>query len=136
MHDTLLSRIVQYIRDHYGVEAERPWAKAPAYIVFWHKDQKRMFCIAATVPAAKLGMTGNDPVDILTVKVGDALLKDTLLQQEGIFPGLGLGQRNWITILLDGSVSMEDIQFFIDRSFWATASAKTRKARQQPGAEG
>ena len=47
MHDALLSRIVQYIRDQYGAEAERPWAKAPAYIVFRHKDQKRMFCIAA-----------------------------------------------------------------------------------------
>ena len=67
------------------------------------------------------------PIDVITLKVGDDLLRDMLVAQDGFYPGLGFGQRSWITVLLDGTVPFDDIMFFIDRSFSVTATAKTRK---------
>ena len=130
MQKSLLPDVIQFIAAKYGGEAERPWLRAPAYIVFRHKDNKRIYAIAVTVPLTKLGLKDESSVDILTLKVGDPLLKDLLLEQEGIFPGLGFGERAWITIFLDGTVALEDIKSYIDRSFLLTASAKTRKAQQ------
>lgn len=127
MQTSLLPDVIQFIATKYGGEAEHPWLRAPAYIVFRHKDNKRIYAIAATVPMTKLGWKDESPVDVLTLKLGDPLLKDLLLEQEGIFPGLGFGELAWITIILDGTVALEDIKFYIDRSFRLTTSAKTRK---------
>ena len=79
------------------------------------------------MPPSKLGINNEKLVDIITLKVGDPLLKELLLQQEGIFQGLGFGQRDWVTILLNGTIPIEDIQSFIERSFRITASAKQKK---------
>ncbi len=130
MNDSLLSEVSEYIRAQYNTEAERPWMRAPDYIVFRHRDNKRMFGVAVTVPFSRLGKHDETPVDIITLKVGDPLLRDILLRQEGIYPGLGFGQRDWITVILDGTVPWENVSAFIDRSFWTTASAKTQKIRQ------
>ena len=128
-----MSDVIQYIANHYGGEAERPWVRAPAYTVFRHRDNGRINGIITTAPLSRLGGTGDAPIDVITLKVGYALLRDMLIAQEGFYPGLGFGQRSWITILLAGSVPMEDIRFFIDRSFSFTASARTRKQNNRVG---
>ncbi len=125
----LTTEIFKYIKDRYNGEAERPWVRAPGYIVFRHQDNNRIYGVATTVPLTKLGIREESLVDVLTVKVGNPLLRELLLSQKGIFPGLGFGERNWITILLDGTVAWEDIISCIDRSFFLTASHKTRKAQ-------
>ena len=125
MQTSLLPDVIQFIAAKYGGEAERPWLHAPAYIVFRHKDNKRIYAISATVPLTKLGLKDESSADILTLKVGDPLLKELLLEREGFFPGLGFGERAWITIVLDGTVALEEIKSYIGRSFRLTASKKT-----------
>ena len=127
MQDTYLNKVKQYIADQYGGVAERPWGRAPAYTVFRHKDNSRMYGIITTVPRSRLDGNDDKPVDIITLKVGDALLRDVLTAQKGIFPGLGFGERSWITVLLDGTVPIDDIFVFVDHSFSVTATAKMKK---------
>ncbi len=129
MQKSVLPDVIQFIAAKYGGEAERPWIRAPAYIVFRHKDNKRIYAIAATVPLTKLGLKDESSVGILTLKVGDPLLKDLLLNQEGFFPGIGFGDRNWVTIKLNGTCISDDVKSLIDRSFFLTASQKTRKSQ-------
>ncbi|MBR2258506.1 MAG: MmcQ/YjbR family DNA-binding protein [Blautia sp.] len=128
MQNTYQHDVIRYIASRYGGEAERPWVRAPAYTVFRHKDNNRIYGILTSVPLSKLGGRGDTSIDIITLKAGDALLRDMLIAQDGVYPGLGFGQRSWITVLLDGTVPFDDIKFFIDRSFSITATAKTRKA--------
>ena len=130
MQTSLLPDVIQFIAAKYGGEAERPWLRAPAYIVFRHKDNQRIYAIAATVPLTKLGLKDESPIDVLTLKVGDLLLKDILQEQDGFFPGLGFGERAWITILLDGTVALEDIKSHSDRSFLLTASHRSKKGQE------
>ena len=128
MQDTYQYDVIRYIASRYGGEAERPWVRAPAYIVFRHKENNRIYGILTSVPFSKLGGKSDLPIDVITLKVGDDLLRDMLIAQDGFYPGLGFGQRSWITVILDGTVSFDDIKVFIDRSFSITATAKTRKA--------
>ena len=84
------------------------------------------------VPRERLGQTGNEIVDILNVKLGDPLLCDLFLQQDGYFPGYHLSNGSWISILLDGTVPIKEIRDLIDRSFLVTASAKTKQELRAP----
>ncbi len=77
------------------------------------------------VPRDRLGLDGNGRVDILNVKLGDPLLAGFLTQQPGYFRGYHVSRGNWISILLDGTVSMEEIGQWIDESFRVTASKKS-----------
>ena len=47
-------------------------------------------------------------MDILNVKLGDPMLMDMLVQQPGYFYGYHMNRRNWISILLDGTVPLEE----------------------------
>ena len=48
-----------------------------------------------------------------------------LTVEKGILPGYHMHKGNWITILLDGSVEMEQICSLLDQSFLLTAGKKT-----------
>lgn len=78
------------------------------------------------VRRSRLGLFGDDPVDIINVKVSDLMYRDFLLQQEGFLPGYHMSKGNWISVLLDGTVSLETILTLIDTSFQATASAQKK----------
>ena len=84
------------------------------------------------VPRSKLGLSGNDVVDVLNLKLADFLTRDFLIQRDGFFPGYHISRGNWITVLLDGTVELEEICHLIDVSYKVTASAKTKKAIRPP----
>ena len=58
------------------------------------------------------------------MKIDDLMLRDILLQQEGYLPGYHMNKGSWITILLGGTVSFDEIFNMIDASFLNTASKK------------
>ena len=80
----------------------------------------------------KLGLDGEERVDILNVKLGDPLLVDILIQQDGCFRGYHISRGNWISILLDGKVSLEEIFPLIDESFMVTASTQKKQKVRPP----
>ena len=129
---TLREDILRYVKRKYSCEAEYLWARFPSYAVVRHRDNQKWFGLIMDVPREKLGLTGNETVDILNVKLGDPLLCDLFLQQEGYFPGYHLSSGSWITILLDGTVPIKEIRDLIDRSFLVTASPKTKQELRAP----
>ncbi len=46
------------------------------------------------------------------------------MQQDGIFKGYHISRGSWISILLDGTVSLEAIYGLIDESFAVTLGKK------------
>lgn len=140
--------IIDYIHDKYGTEIEYLWMRYPSYGVFRHADNQKWYAIIMDVSKSKLGLPGgntvglpsvntgslpgDNTVEILNVKLSDPLLRDFLVQREGFLPGYHISRGNWISILLDGTVSIEEICGLIDASFKATASAKTKTAIRPP----
>jgi predicted DNA-binding protein (MmcQ/YjbR family) len=47
-----------------------------------------------------------------------------LLHQKGYLPAYHMNKVNWISVLLDGTATLNDIYSVIDFSFAATASKK------------
>lgn len=124
--------VTKYIKKKYKASPEYLWKRYPDYAVFRHDDNRKWFCIIMNVDADKLGLPGTERVDIIDVKIDDLMLRDILLQQHGYLPGYHMNKGSWITILLDGSVNLQEVCNMIDASFEMTASAKKKQKFRQP----
>ena len=76
------NHVFSYVRKKYNSEIEYPWLRFPNYAVFRHQDNKKWFGIVMDLPRVKLGLPGEDAVDVQNVKLSDPLLVDLLIQQE------------------------------------------------------
>jgi predicted DNA-binding protein (MmcQ/YjbR family) len=123
-----------YIKRKYKGEPEALSWRNPEYHAFRHADNRKMYALLMTVKPEKLGISGEDALDVLCVKSADILMTDILLRQEGYFPGYMAGRGNWISVLLDGTVPFDDICGMIDISYRETAS-KEEKLRLRPPKE-
>lgn len=124
--------VIKYIKKKYKASPEYLWKRYPDYAVFRHDDNRKWFCIIMDVDADKLGLPGTDRVDIIDVKIDDLMLRDILLQQQGYLPAYHMNKGSWITILLDGSVNLQEVCNMIDASFEMTASAKKKQKFRHP----
>ena len=125
-------KLFKYIKKEYGAEPEYLWARFPDYAVFRHDDNKKWFSLVASVPYEKIGLESEGEVCIMNVKIDDPVFMDTLLLQTGFFPAYHMNKKNWISVLLDGTVPLKDIYSIIDFSFNATASTKKKEENRPP----
>ena len=120
----------QFIYDNYSAEAEHLWMKYPNYEVFRHSSNQKWFAILMDVPKNKLGLPGEETLDVLNLK-SDAVLIGSLLNEAGFFPAYHMNKSNWITVALDGSVADDKIKMLLDMSYCATAPKIKSKKWQQ-----
>ena len=52
---------------------------------------------------------------------------------KGYLPGYHRNKAHWITVLLDGTVPLDNIKQLIDESYYMTAGAKEKKKKQRLG---
>lgn len=117
--------IAARIGQQFGAEPEFLWARYPDTCVFRHTGNRKWFAVVMTVTGDKLGLPGQEPVDILDVKC-DPILLGSLLGTPGYLPGYHMNKSNWVTILLDGTVPEEDILRLLDISYDLTEKIKKR----------
>ena len=129
---TLREQLFDYVKKKYKAEPEYLWTRFPNYAVFRHADNGKWFGIVMDIPGRKLGMDTDDIVDILDVKLSDPLLVDLLIQQPGYFPGYHMSRKSWVSILLDGSVPLEEICRWLEESYLATASGEKKQKLRPP----
>lgn len=125
-------QLFAHIRKKYKAVPEYLWMRYPNCVVFRHSDNRKWFALMMDVPERKLGMERGEIADILNVKVNDPLLADLLVRQEGFFRGYHISRGNWISILLDGTVALEEICRWLEESYMATASKETRHKLRPP----
>lgn len=111
--------IYRYIENEYGITPDFPWLKYPEYAVFRHEGTRKWFCLAMTVPRSKIGLDGDGQVEIINIKCPPEIIGN-LRASIGFLPAYHMNKEHWVTILLDGSVSKEDILYFINQSYSLT----------------
>ena len=94
--------IFEYVQKQYGTMPEYLWSKLSDSAVLRHKNGK-WYAVIMTVEKSKLGLEGNDLVDIMDVKCDPEMTS--------------MNKQHWITILLDGSVSEAKTLDFLDMSY-------------------
>ena len=123
---TLKNDVCDFIKNQYNVMPEVLWAKYPDYLVFRNKQNKKWFAIIMNISKNKLGLNGNDFVDIINVKC-DTIATKMFAEQKGIFPAYHMNKQNWVSILLNGECDKNTVFFMIEQSFLIIQKQKDKK---------
>ena len=108
--------IFQYAKYTYGTEPEYLWRKFPRYAVLRNPNSGKWYGAVMEVPRERLGLAGDGDIDIFDVKCAPMLI-GPFLERQGFLPAYHMNKRNWLTILLDGSVPEDEILRLLDLSF-------------------
>ena len=116
--------IIAYTAKKYDAKPDHPWREYPDYEVLRHNDDQKWYGLFMYLPRKKLGLDNSeDYIDVMNLKC-DPDLMELLRMSPGILPAYHMSRKHWITVLLDGSVSDEQILSLLDLSFELTASKK------------
>ena len=125
------AELFAYAANIYGVEPDYPFSTAPTYAVLRHLSNRKWFALFMNVPRCRLGLDGEEPIEILNIKC-DPILSGSLRLQEGYFPAYHMNHDGWLTILLDGTVPAEEIIPLLDMSFELTMAKPRRLKKKEP----
>ncbi|MDD3252940.1 MAG: MmcQ/YjbR family DNA-binding protein [Lachnospiraceae bacterium] len=119
--------IFDWVKKQYGTDPEYPWRDHNA--VLRHDDNQKWYGVILEIGMDKLGLTDRDLVDVLNVKC-DPNLIGLLRTKPGFHPAYHMNKEKWISVRLDGSVPVEEIENLIAQSFELT-KAKKKKCVQK-----
>lgn len=118
-------RIIKYIKDKYDTDPEYLWVKFPNYSVFRNPLSGKWFAGIMDVPESKLGLEGEKTVEVINVKCGH-IMAGSLLKEKGFFSAYHMKKDNWVSVILDGTVSDERIAELLELSYFSTLGKKKR----------
>lgn len=108
--------LIEYVRETYGDELEYLWEKFPNNAVWRRKDTKKWYGALLTVSKCKLGIKSDEMVEIIDLRIAPEKM-EALIDKKLYFPGWHMNKKNWYTVILDGSVSLEELRSRIDESY-------------------
>ncbi len=108
--------LIAYVREKYGDELEYLWDKFPDNAVWRRKDNKKWYGALLTVSRRKLGIPSDEIVEIIDLRIAPEETEN-LIDNARFFPGWHMNKKHWYTIILDGTVSMDEICRRVDESY-------------------
>lgn len=119
-------QLEKFLCETYAVDMDYPWIKYPNYEVFRHSNNKKWFALIMDVSKNKLGLAGDEILDIVNFKCDPAVI-GSLRMENGFFPAYHMNKDSWITVALDGTVDDKKIKALADMSYELTSTMKRRK---------
>ena len=117
------NRITEAIKKKYGDEPEFEWEKFPGYATFRNKDSRKWYGIIMNLDKSKLEKSSNGEVEIIDIKLEPDEI-EYLLKQDGFYPAYHMNKKSWITIILNNTISDENIMKLIEKSYLYTVVNK------------
>lgn len=109
-------KILDYAKEKYNSPAEYLWAKFPRNAVCRRQDNQKWYFALLSVQGSKIGLKTDEIVELVDLR---APIDDVpkLLKQQNIYPAYHMNKKHWVTIILDGSMPLNEIYKFIDQSY-------------------
>ena len=112
------NKVNKYIKDKYNVDAEFLWDKTPGCGVYRNKDTKKWFGIIMNIDYSKLDKSKTGEVEIINVKLDRDKIKDLINNNiKGFYKAYHMSKLDWISIILNDTLSFSDITKLIDESY-------------------
>ena len=84
-----------------------------------HCDSLRDLALIDMLASTGMRVAEDKTVDVLNIKC-DPMMIGSLRMKEGFFPAYHMNKENWISILLDGTVSADEIKPLLELSYELT----------------
>ena len=107
------NRLAELIINKYKVTPEFLWKKYPTFGVFRNPVSKKWFAIIMNIDKSKIIPNQNGEIEILNLKLDDI----NYLKQKGFYPAYHMNKKSWVSIILDGTLSDEQIMHFVNISY-------------------
>lgn len=107
---------IQHIRETYGDELEFLWTKFPDNAVWRRKDNRKWYGALLTVTGRKIGLPTDKLLEIIDLRM-EPSQKETVLSRQNYYPGWHMNKNSWYTLVLDGSVSDDELKMRINESY-------------------
>lgn len=116
------NRLTDRILETYDVKPDFPWAQQQyqSYGAFRHADSGKWFALLMNVKWDVLLKNGDQTtVDIVNLKI-DPERGAALRAQPGIYPGYHMNHKNWISVVLDGTIADDVVMASVADSYRLT----------------
>ena len=114
------NRITKKLIDKYHSYPDFAWPKYPHYAVFRNPQNQKWYGIIMKIKGEKLKAEKGE-VEILNVKLAPEKVTQYLSYQ-GFYPAYHMNKKNWLSIILDETISDELILSLITESFEFTST--------------
>lgn len=108
--------IINYVKAKYDNDLEFLWKKSPKNAIWRNQNNRKWYGAVLVISKDKLKIESNEMVEILDLRYQKNDIKN-IIDNYKIFPGYHMNKDNWITIILDGRVELEEIYQLIDNSY-------------------
>ena len=108
--------LIEYVQNKYGDEPEYLWKKFPDNAVWRRKDTGKWYGALLSVSTSKLGIIPGKMAEIIDLRIQPENMEN-LIDNNLYFPGWHMNKKNWYTMILDGSISFEELCQRIDESY-------------------
>ncbi len=129
--EDLTDEILEYAKKHYKTAPDYPWKRSPESMVLRHKDTRKWYALIMPVRREHLAMEGDGEIVIMNLKC-DPVMSGSLRSNPGILPAYHMNHSEWISVLLDGTVGLNEVLNLLDLSYELTASKKTKQKLRGP----
>lgn len=119
------NRLAKLIKLQYGDEPEFLWEDSPGYGVFRNSQSKKWYALISRLDKSKIDRESSGEVEILNIKLDKSEVQEKL-KLKGFYPAYHMNKKSWITIILDDSISDEEIMDLVVKSY-SFSNIKTLK---------
>lgn len=109
------SRITNYIENKYSVKPEFLWDNTPEHGVFRNKNNNKWFGIIMSIDRSKIEKKTGE-IEIINIKNEEDEI-NKLITKKGFYKAYHMNKKNWISIILDDTLSDNEIIKQIDNSY-------------------
>lgn len=109
------NRISSKIKEIYNDEPEFIWDKFPGYGIFRNNNNKKWYALIMNVDRNKIEDKIGE-VEIINVKIDPDSIPN-LLKRDGFYQAYHMPKKNWISIILDDTLTDEEIIKYIIESY-------------------
>lgn len=123
-----IKELTQYIKTTYDALVERPFQQYPEYITFKDRLIDKWFALIMNVERKKLDPDSKVEGEVFCINLkAEPMFISDMAGRPGYFRGYHMNKDHWLTLLLDGTVPIEEIKNCIDRSFTIVTDSPTRR---------
>lgn len=109
------NRITHLINEKYQVLPEFLWEKFKGYGAFREKRTRKWFAIIMNVDKSRIVPEEKGIVEVLNVKLGNQTA--SYLKKKGLYPAFHSSKKNWVSVILDDTLTDKEIMVLVDVSF-------------------
>lgn len=109
------NRIAAQIFLIYGDEPEFAWESSPGFGIFRNANNQKWYGLIMNIDKSKLDKNSSGEIEAINVKLDSQRILD-LLNKPGFYPAYHMNKKHWLSIILDDTLSDQEILTYIKES--------------------